>query len=86
MDEAILKAEERLAYLSGDKEAIAMYEMRQKAQWDYNSGINFARREGIAEGINQANLEIAKKMKARGRPLNEIAEDTGLSAEAIETI
>jgi DNA-binding Lrp family transcriptional regulator len=29
-------------------------------------------------------LEIAQKMKSAGRPFNEIAEFTGLSAETIE--
>ncbi|GHV36728.1 hypothetical protein AGMMS49546_02630 [Spirochaetia bacterium] len=30
--------------------------------------------------------DTARKMKARGRPVNEIAEDTGLSIEEIENL
>jgi len=46
--------------------------------------------EGLAEGHSKGHAEekyaIAKKMKARGRPLSEIMEDTGLSAEAVEKL
>jgi flagellar biosynthesis/type III secretory pathway protein FliH len=41
------------------------------------------RTEGLAEGRTEEKLEIARKMKAIGRPLSEIAEITGLSPEAI---
>ena len=42
--------------------------------------------EGLAKGEAKKSLEIARKMKGRGRPLAEIAEDTGLSIEAIEKL
>jgi len=35
---------------------------------------------------NEEKLEIARKLKARSRPLSEIAEDTGLSLEAVENL
>ncbi|MDR2479264.1 MAG: hypothetical protein LBD48_08125 [Treponema sp.] len=35
------------------------------------------------EGKVEGQLEIVRRMKARGRPVGEIAEDTGLSAEEI---
>ena len=41
-----------------------------------------AKAEGIAEGI----AEVARKMKARGRSFDEIAEDTGLSIDIIENL
>ena len=47
------------------------------------------RAEGLAEGLAESRaekLEIARKMKARGRPLEEIVEDSGLSLELIETL
>jgi len=40
--------------------------------------------EGFTKGLNQATLDIAQKMKSAGRPLSEIMEFTGLSAESIE--
>ena len=36
-----------------------------------------------AEGKAEERLEIARRMKARGRTVEEIAEDTGLSAREI---
>jgi predicted transposase/invertase (TIGR01784 family) len=79
MDTAIRKAEERLAYVSSDKEALRAYQMREMAMSDWTSGINHARREGRQEGRLEGQREIALKMKKRGLPLDQIAEDTGLS-------
>ena len=45
-----------------------------------------AREAGHAEGRADEKLEIARKMKARGRSLPEIVEDTGLSLEAVEKL
>jgi predicted transposase/invertase (TIGR01784 family) len=57
------------------KEALREYHMREMALSDWTAGVNHARREG--------QKEIARRMKARGRPLEEIAEDTGLDVEAV---
>ena len=40
----------------------------------------------IAKNVSNNKREIAKKMKARNRPIEEIAEDTGLSVEEIESL
>jgi len=40
--------------------------------------------QGKAEGKSEVSLEIARKMKAAGRPINEIEEFTGLSSDTIE--
>jgi len=82
MDNAILKADERQDHILSDEEALRLYEMRQKSHWDYLSGTNYARREGREE----RSMEIARKMKARGYPLDAIAEDTGLTPEEIEKL
>ena len=76
--------------------------MREKALFDWTSGVNHARREGIKEGIEKGRaegeakgevkgrteerLEIARKMKNAGRSLNEITEFTGLPVESIKRI
>jgi predicted transposase/invertase (TIGR01784 family) len=70
MDAAIQRANERMDFVSQDKEALHAYHMRQMALSDWTSGVNHARRE--------TRQEIARKMKARGYPLQEIAENTGL--------
>ena len=80
MDVTIQAANERMVYVTEDEEAIRAYEMRQMALSDYNSSINYAREEGHAEKA----LEIARKMKAAERPLGEIMEFTGLTADSIE--
>ena len=41
---------------------------------------------GEEKGRQEGILEIARKMKAAGRPLSEIMEFTGLSADSIEQI
>jgi predicted transposase/invertase (TIGR01784 family) len=79
MDTAIQKAEEKIENVSRDKEAFRMYQMREMALSDWTSGINHARREGKLEGQQ----EIASKMKKRGVPIDQIAEDTGISVEDI---
>jgi predicted transposase/invertase (TIGR01784 family) len=78
MDTAIRKAEEKLSYVSNDKEVLRAYQMREMALSDWTSGINHAKREG--------RLEIAAKMKKRGLPPDQIAEDTGLGLEDIATL
>ena len=51
-----------------------------------DAGLAEGRAEGHAEGQTEKTIEIARKMKNRGRPLTEIAEITGLSPEEIEKI
>jgi len=46
-------------------------------------GLAEGRAEGLAEGMAKGVLEIARKMKAKGRTVEEIAELTDLSAEEI---
>ncbi len=48
--------------------------------------INTERAEGRAEGVNSANISHAKMMKAKGYPIDDIAEITGLSLDEIEKL
>jgi predicted transposase/invertase (TIGR01784 family) len=92
MDAAIQAANERMVYVTGDKEAIRAYEMRQMALSDYTSEMNYARdeartqglAEGRAEGRAEGILEIARKMKEMGDPIEKIQTITGLPAEIIK--
>jgi predicted transposase/invertase (TIGR01784 family) len=94
MNSAIQAANDRMVYLSGDEDAIRLYEVRFKAACDRTSAHNYAIRKGEEKGLvkgearGQAKekLEIARKMKEIGRPLPEIAEVTGLSPETIERL
>jgi len=102
MDSAIQMADERMVYVTGDKEAIRAYERRQMALSDYNSAINYARdeghRKGITEGMKkgmtegmtkgrqESTLEIAQKMKTMGFLAEQIQAVTGLPIETIEQL
>jgi hypothetical protein len=75
---AISKAQERFDFVIQDKEFLRNYEMREMALSDWTTGINTAKEE--------TQIEIARKLKGRGRPLEEIVEDTGLDLETIESL
>ena len=91
MEEAIKKANEKITYLASDEDAIRLYEMREMAMFDYTSGMNSARREGIAqgrsEGITQGesskSIEIATNLIMDGVDAGIIAKATGLDESAI---
>jgi predicted transposase/invertase (TIGR01784 family) len=90
MEAAIQKADDKIAFLASDKDAMRQYEMREKAMWDYVSGMNYAKREGRKEGIVEGRkveaIEIALKMLNRGTPIEFIIEDTGLDEATIKQI
>jgi len=53
---------------------------------DYNNTLDYARAEGRAKGKTENTIEIAKKMKIRGIPFDQISDITGLSIEEIEKL
>ncbi|MDR0589351.1 MAG: Rpn family recombination-promoting nuclease/putative transposase [Spirochaetaceae bacterium] len=75
MDKGIQRAEEKMEYVSLDKEALRAYQMREMAMSDWTSGLTHARREGIQEGMQKGMRKIAAAMKRRGAPIDQIAED-----------
>jgi predicted transposase/invertase (TIGR01784 family) len=79
MDAAIRKAEEKMVYVSQDKEALRAYQMRQMALADWTNGLNHAREEGEQ---NKA-IEVARNFKKMGISIEQIAQGTGLSVEDI---
>jgi len=70
------RAVTRLMELSNDERTRLLYESRQKMEWD-----NRAREQGA---IKTREAEIARKLLSRGRSIEEIIEDTGLTREEIE--
>jgi predicted transposase/invertase (TIGR01784 family) len=75
MDTAIRKAEEKMVFVSGDKEALRAYHLREMAMSDWTSGINYARQEGIKE--------VARNFKKMGISAEQIAQGTGLPIDEI---
>jgi predicted transposase/invertase (TIGR01784 family) len=67
MDGGIRKAEEKLEYVSRDKEALRVYQMRELALSDWTSGVNQARREGILEGKREGKREGILEGKREGK-------------------
>jgi predicted transposase YdaD len=69
----------------GHAEGLAEGEQKGRAE-----GLAEGRTEGLAEGEQKGEAkkqrEIARRMKARGRPVAEIIEDTGLAAEEVERL
>jgi predicted transposase/invertase (TIGR01784 family) len=94
MDAAIQKAEEKMAYVTSDKEALRAYQMREMALSDWTSGINHAKEDGIQEGKKEGKQEgkkegireVARALKSLGDPFEKIARATGLSVEDIEKL
>ena len=78
MDTAISVANERLEFVSKDKEFLRAYEMREMAMSDLTTVVNTA--------VWKNKMEVAKKLLSRNRPVEEIIEDTGLTREEIEDL
>jgi predicted transposase/invertase (TIGR01784 family) len=80
----ITQAERERAWrMSEEKYILDTQSMRTKAK---REGRAEGRAEGLAEGRQKAAMEFARKLKARGRPISEIIEDTGLAPETIEKL
>jgi len=62
------------------------YEESKKVFWDNYSVMKTAIKKSRAEGRAEANIENARKMKAKGFAVADIADITGLSAEDIEKL
>jgi predicted transposase/invertase (TIGR01784 family) len=83
----IEKAIDELEYLSQDDKTRQLYEEQLKAEFDYNSGIYAAYRDGKLEGKQEGKLEgefenklqTARKMKEEGFNDDQIIRITGLS-------
>jgi len=84
MDSAIQMANERMVYVTGDKEAIRAYEMRQMGLSDYTSSMNYAREEGYQQGRQEGRQE--SRQEGRNEERLRLLEmlDQGLSVEEIK--
>ena len=78
MDSAISKANERLNFVSQDKEFLREYHLREMAMSDWTTGVN--------TGIRKKTIEIAKNALAEGASIEFIRKITGLDAETIKAL
>jgi predicted transposase/invertase (TIGR01784 family) len=79
-NQTIGRAVVKLRELSADERARDLYERREKARRDNAMFMRDAERRGV----ERTQFEIARKLINRGRPIDEIIEDTGLTREEIE--
>ena len=75
-----------LVTISRDEEERLRLNSELKYILDNQSMRVSAKREGYRQGERKKAFEIARKMKNAERPLSEIIDFTGLSAETIERI
>ena len=97
-NKTIEKARKEMAYLTGDEEIRRLAELREKWEMDWNSSMDYSKREGIREGIKEGkkegikegakekNLENAKKMREEKIPIETIMKITKLTQEEIENL
>lgn len=83
---AIKKALTTLEFLSQDREARELYEAHQKAIHDWNSNIQGAREDGKIKGKIEGRSEVARRMRNKGMPVEDVAELTELSIEEVEQL
>lgn len=79
----LFKAAEIANYSPEEKE---VYEGSLKKYRDIQNSVNTADREGEKRGRLKERVAMAKKMKDKGMPINEIHEITGLSIEEIQKL
>ena len=70
-----------------DRQQQEQYRNAQKMRWDYQNTIDCARQDGIAEGLarglEQGQQAIARRMLAKGMPMEAIVELTELTEDQI---
>jgi predicted transposase/invertase (TIGR01784 family) len=94
MDTSIGKAHKKIMSVAQDSDMLREYEMREKARYDYTSGINNATRKGIAigeqrgeqRGMQKAQKNYVLKSSRKGMSVEEIAELTDLPVEEVKNI
>jgi predicted transposase/invertase (TIGR01784 family) len=82
MDSAISKANERLNFVTHDKEFLRNYHLREMAMSDWTTGINTA----TEKGAMQSKIEIARNLLGEGLSIELIRKTTGLDMETIQAL
>ncbi|MCL2834742.1 MAG: hypothetical protein FWD78_16345 [Treponema sp.] len=80
---------QQMAYwdnISANKYMEEIKKEAEKAQEEAKMALTKGKAEGMKEGLEKSSMDIARRMKARGHPTDEIAEVTGLSRDVIEKL
>ena len=78
------EAREKLNYLQMSAQERSAYDHHIDAIMIQNDVISTAQKEGRAEGRAEEKMDNARKMKAKGYPVEDIAEITGLTIEELK--
>ena len=73
-------------YLTGKAAEKRMAELREKWDGEYRISMNYAKNQGISQGITKNRKEIAKRMLERKMNIQDIIEITGLTKKEIENL
>lgn len=79
-----IKPTKKMTFLANDKEVLRLYNMREMAQIDYNSGMRKAKDEGRKEGRKEGRVETARNLLSMNLSRDQIAKATGLTVEEID--
>ena len=94
----VQEAVEEYEYLTGDEAVQRLAFLKRKWELDYNSGMQYAKETGWAEGLEEGRakgkaegekvkqIEIAKKMKSMNIDIEVISKSTDLTKEEIEKL
>ena len=85
-DPIFQQAHETFYKFTAIDEYLERYEARMKYERDKAQAISDSREQGREEGRDARNTEIAKSMKDRNFPLDQIADITGLGRDFIEKL
>ena len=80
------EAYETLENISSDEKIIGLYDAEKVEQKILNTRLKGAKQEGIEQGIQQRNIEVAKLMIKENIDISIIQKITGLSKEEIENL
>ena len=80
------EAKDKLVHLTEDSQFIGLYDGEKMKEWENNSRLEYAKKQGREAGLKEGQILIAKKLKDSGQKIEYISEMTGLSIEEIEEI
>ena len=86
LDTAINKANDKLNFVSQNKEFLRTYHLREMALSDWTTGINTATEKGFEKGIEKGKTEIALNLLKTGDPVEKITAVTGLTRQEVENL
>ena len=86
------EAKDKLVHLTEDSQFIGLYDGEKMKEWENNSRLEYAKKQGLKEGHasglkegqSKEKIRIAKKLKDMGMDIKDISDATGLSIEEIE--